>query len=59
VTLDEARELILEDWRRRPADQRTKLAAAFYATRAKDMYPFECSGDPISLILGWLLEDTD
>ena len=59
MTLDEARELILEDWRRRPADQRTKRAAAFYAMRAKDMYPFECSGDHISLILDWLLEDMD
>jgi len=57
--LDEARELILEDWRRRPADQRTKRAAAFYAMRAKDMYPFECSGDHISLISDWLLEDMD
>jgi hypothetical protein len=27
--------------------------------RAKDMYPFECSGDHISLILDWLLEDMD
>ena len=57
MTLDKARELILQDWRSRPADQRTKFAAAFYAMRAKDMYPFECPGDRVSLILGWLLED--
>jgi len=35
------------------------LAAAFYAMTAEDKYPFECSGDHISLILGWLLEDMD
>jgi len=57
VTLDEARELILQDWRSRPADQRTKFAAAFYAMTAKDKYPFKSSEDPLTLILDWLLED--
>ena len=59
MTADETRELIFQDWRSRSTAQRTKLAAAFYAMTAEDKYPFECSGDHISLILGWLLEDMD
>jgi hypothetical protein len=55
MTQDEAKQLILDDWRALPTEERrTTQQAAMFAMRIKDKYRFEFPGDQYQLIKGWV-----
>lgn len=52
---EEARRLILQEWRNLPPDERqTERRAAEFAMRIKDQYPFRCRGDRYQVVKGWV-----
>ena len=57
---EEAKRLILHDWRSLPREERnTELQAAEFALRIMDRYPFRCRGDRYQVVKGWVQNSLD
>jgi hypothetical protein len=56
---DEARRLVLADWRALPEEKRmSNTDRLLFAMKAAQKYPFKCSGDPYQTVMSWLERET-
>jgi Arc/MetJ-type ribon-helix-helix transcriptional regulator len=56
---DEARRLVLADWRALPEEKRmSNTDRLLFAMKAAQKYPFKCSGDPYQTVMSWLEHET-
>ena len=56
---DEARRLVLADWRALPEETRmSNTDRLLFPMKAAQKYPFKCSGDPYQTVMSWLERET-
>jgi hypothetical protein len=59
MTQEEARRLVLADWRALPEEKRMSNAdRLIFAMQAAQKYPFKCSGDQYQIVMSWLEHET-
>jgi hypothetical protein len=59
MTQDEARRLVLADWRALPEEKRmSNTDRLLFAMKAAGKYPFKCSGDSYHTVMSWLERET-
>jgi hypothetical protein len=59
MTQDEARRLVLTDWRALPKEKReSNTDRLLFAMKAADKYLFKCSGEPYQTVMSWLERET-
>jgi hypothetical protein len=59
MTQDEARRLVLADWRALPAKKRgSNTDRLLFAMKAAEKYLFKCSGEPYQTVMSWLERET-
>jgi hypothetical protein len=56
---DEARRLLLADWRALPEEKRlSNTDRLLFAMKKAQKYPFKCSGEPYQTVMRWLEQET-
>jgi Arc/MetJ-type ribon-helix-helix transcriptional regulator len=59
MTQDEARRLVLADWRALPEKKRgSNTDRLLFAMKAAEKYLFKCSGEPYQTVMSWLEHET-